>query len=311
MTLKPRFLFHASASSIGGSIVKPDIVADTPAASSLPIVGGRSTARADKGSFGDLVHFGAASTFAEGSFGDREKWARVLCADLPEDTLTATTKVSAEVHDVTIGVKPGFTARRISGGFAAESAKGSGEPTIRLDEKTAIDGVAIGGFGLIVELNTRLFQSYDTLSKLRTAADDPAFVKENGASLFMDRALAGRMTASPEGRLVESASRIYGTIVRSIRWADKPYPGAEIDHNIVTIPECGALHFGEIYIGSLARRLTMVRLELCAPPVAEGRPTTPGAPAPRAALRAGISPPGGVVMTMMCSDSEDNGTWGV
>jgi hypothetical protein len=283
MKLKPHFIFHANASSIGGRIVKPkDIVIDTPAASSLSAAGGRSTSKASKGSFGDLVRFGSASTFAEGLFDDPAKWIDTLCGDLSEDTLTTTTKVSAEVRDIAVNAKAAFTAKRIKGGFVAHSARGSGEPTIALDDDTSFDGVAIGGFKLVVELNTKLFQQYNTLSKLRTAADDPKFVKQSGAGLFMTADVPGRTTASPAGRFVESAGRIYGTIVKSIKWADKPYPGAEIDGNVITIPECGQLVFGEIYISALCRRLMMLRLEFCCP-----QP-----------------------MMMMCADTEDNGSWG-
>ena len=125
MTLKPRFLFHASAAALGGRIVKPkDIVIDTPAASCLTIGGGRSSARAEKGAFGDLVKFGAASTTAEGLFDDAGKWAETLCKDLPEDTLTTSTRVSAEVRDLVVNAKAPFIAKRINGGFLSKSAKG-------------------------------------------------------------------------------------------------------------------------------------------------------------------------------------------
>jgi hypothetical protein len=239
--------------------------------------------KAGKGNYGDLVTFGSASTFAEGLFDDLKKWAEVVCGDLSEDTLTATTKVNAEVRDLLVNTKAAFTAKRIKGGFVSKSAKGSGEPTIRLDEDTVVEGVALGNHKLIVELNTALFQRYDTLSKLRTAADDPKFVREHGPCLCMKAAVSGRTTASPAGRFVESAGRIYGTIVRSIRWADKPYPGAVIDHNVIRFADCAELYFGEIFISRSSRRLTMLRITSCCSPA----------------------------MAMMASDSEDNGTWGV
>jgi hypothetical protein len=269
---------------MGGRIGKPkDILIESGAASSLTAAGGRSTSKTAKGSVGDQIRFGSVSTSAEGAFDDLAKWIEALCGDLSPDTLTTTTAVSAEVRDLAVDAKAAFTAKRIKGGFIAKSARGGGEPTISLDEDTVIEGAAIGGFKLVVEINTKLFQQYNTLSKLRTAADDPKFVKQNGASLFMTTAVPGRTTPSPAGRFVESAGRIYGTVVKSIKWADKPYPGAEIDGNVITIPDCGQLVFGEIFIGDLCRRLMMLRLEFCCP-----QP-----------------------MMMMCADVEDNGTWGV
>jgi hypothetical protein len=281
--LKPHFLFHANAAAIGGRIAKPkDLPIDTPAASSLSGAGGRSISKADKGTIGDVIQFGAASTFAEGLFDDLAKWSETLCGDSCEDALTATTKVSSEVRNLVVNAKATFTAKRVSGGFVAKSPRGSGEPSIALDRDTVFDGIALGGYKLIVELNTPLFQRFDTLSKLRAAADTPKFVREHGASLFMKTAVPGRTTASLAGRFVESGGTIYGTIVKSLRWAGKPYPGAEIDDNVITIPDCGDIYFGEIYIGSLRRRLTMLRMDLCCP-------------AP---------------MRLMMSDTEDNGSWG-
>jgi len=282
--LKPRFLFHANAAAIGGRIAKPkDTPIDTPAASSLTAAGGRSTARAEKGGVGEVIRFASASTFAEGLFDDVSKWAETLCGDSSEDALTATTRVSSEVRNLAVNAKVVITAKRVNGGFVARSPKGSGETSISLDRDTAFDTVAIGGYKLVIELNPALFQRFDTLSKLRTAADNRRFVQEHGANLFMKAEVPGRTTASPSGRFVESGGAIYGTIVKSIRWAGKPYPGAEIDDNVITIPDCGDIFFGEIYISDCRRRLTMLRFDLCCP-----QP-----------------------MRLMMSDSEDNGSWGV
>ena len=284
MKLKPRFLFHANAAAIGGRIARPkDFPIDTPAASSLTAAGGRSTAKAEKGRIGEVIQYGSASTFAEGLFDDLGKWADTLCGDSSEDALTATTKVSSEVRNLVVNAKATFTAKRINGGFVAKSPKGSGQPSISLDRDTVFEGIALGGYKLIVELNTPLFQQFDTLAKLRTAADNRTFIKEHGASLFMQTAVPGRTTTSPAGRFVESsAGVIYGTIVKSLRWAGKPYPGAEIDDNVITIPDCGDIYFGEIYISDCRRRLTMLRMDLCCP-------------AP---------------MRLMMADTEDNGVVG-
>jgi len=186
------------------------------------------------------------------------------------------------VRNLVVNAKATFTAKRINGGFVAKSPKGSGEPSVALDRDTVFEGIALGGYKLIVELNVPLFQRFDTLSKLRTAADTPKFVKEHGANLFMRSSVPGRTAASRPGRFVESGGTIYGTIVKSLRWAGKPYPGAEIDDNVLTIPDCGDIYFGEIYISDCRRRLTMLRMDLCCP-------------AP---------------MRLMMADTEDNGSWG-
>ncbi len=284
MKLKPRFLFHANAAAIGGRIARPtDIALDTPASSALSAAGGRSTARAEKGALGDVLQFASASTFAEGLFDDLGRWADTLCGDASEDGLTATTRVSAEVRNLAVNVKTTFTAKRINGGFVAKTPKGGGEPAITLDRDTVFEGIAIGGYKLIVELHTPLYQRFDTLSKLRAAADTPKFVKEHGSGLFMRAAVPGRAAAPKHGRFVDFGNgTIYGTIVKSIRWAGKPYPSAEIDDHVISIPDCGDIYFGEIYVSAHRRSLTMLRMDLCCP-----QP-----------------------MRLMMSDTEDNGSWG-
>jgi hypothetical protein len=58
---------------------------------------------------------------------------------------------------------------------------------------------------------------------------------------------------------------MHGTIVKSIRWANQPYPGATIDGHVVTVPEFGRIFFGEVAVQKMSRRLTMMRLELGSP----------------------------------------------
>src|SRR5581483_6950658 len=97
--------------------------------------------------------------------------------------------------------------------MTSKSPAASGEPAIALDPSTIIDGVAVDGHGLIVELATAVFQKYDTRAKLLTAADDPQFVNESGDCLFMRSTVAG-VAAPPMGRLRHACGSTYATIVR-------------------------------------------------------------------------------------------------
>lgn len=284
MDLKSRFLFHASASAFGGRMVTPsDTLLDSGAASALTAGGGRSAARAKRTRYGKFASFGAASTLAEGRVDDAKGWASALCDNADCDTYATSTSVAAELLDVAIGVKPRFTAKRMAGGFDGSSAGPSGEPSIRLRGETAIEGAAVDGYKLLVEFNLGLFQQLDTASKLRAAADDPRFVKNYGAHLFIPQRVSSRAIASPAGRLAEAGDRVHGTIVKSISWAGKPYPGAVIDGHVLTLPDCMRIFFGEIIIGRLARRLTLARFHVCCPHTA----------------------------VYCCCDVEDNGTWGI
>jgi hypothetical protein len=261
MELGRRFIFRGNAAAFGGRIVRPDdIVLEMPGASSLPVTGGRSVARIGRTQFKEFVSFDSASTFAEGIFDDRQAAIALSNHVLQEDALTTSTRVQAEIRKVVVGSKPRLTVERLAAELRAKSPAGSGEPRITLGD-VIVEGVAIDGFKLRVELERGVFQRYDTHAKLLTAADDPDFVRRHGKHLFMTTNFEGR-PAPPSGRLVPGCETIYATIVRTIDWDGPPDPAAQIDHNSVVVKDFGRIFFGEILITSTSRRLTMMRLEL-------------------------------------------------
>ena len=285
MDLRRRFIFRGNAAAIGGRIVRPsDVVIDSSTASSLTVAGGRSRARAAMSRFGEWVSFAAASTSAEGVFDDVKQEIELTFHRVPEDSLTTSTRVSADVTGLSIGDKPKLTIKGLHASIGSKSPAGSGEPQIAPGSDTAVDGVAIEhlgvSYGLKVDLAVATFQQYDTRSKLLTAADDPQFVKEWGDCLFMKQPACGA-AAPPAGRLRSGTGTIYATIVSAIHWTGDPFPGATIDHNAVVVPNFGTMFFGELLITALSRRLTMLRVELG-------------------------SPIGGFVA---CAETETNGAW--
>jgi hypothetical protein len=281
MDLRRRFIFRGNASAIGGRIVRPtDIIIDSTAASSLTVAGGRSISRAKATRFGEWVSFGAATTWAEGLFDDVKQQVELTFGRVAEDALTTTTGVKADVINLVVGDKPKLTIKHLHATMTSRSPNGSGEPSIACGNETTIEGASIGGHGLVIDLAVPLFQKYDTRSKLLMAADDPQFVRRSGKNLFMTSGTAGK-GAHPTPRLVQSYGTTYATIVKSIKWAGEPYPGAKIDQNLVIVPDFGKIYFGELLITDVSRRLTMLRLELG-------------------------SPIGGV---LACVEVDSNGTW--
>jgi hypothetical protein len=265
MDLRRRFIFHGNAAAIGGRLVRPvNLVLDSATASVLTVVGGRSSARAVNTRFGEWVSFREASTLAEGVFDDVKQQIELTYGRVAEDALLTSTHVSAEVLDLTIAGKPQLTVKRLHGALSSRSPAGSGEPPISPGADTAIEGVAVDGHELIVDLDLALFQKCDTRAKLLTAADDPRFVEASGDCLFMKATFGGR-PAPPVGRLLHAYGMIPATIVKAVRWAGDPYPGARIDHHSVTVPDFGKIFFGELLIADMSRRLTMMRLDLGSP----------------------------------------------
>jgi hypothetical protein len=269
MELRRRFIFRGNAAAIGGRIVRPtDVVIDSGTASSLTVSGGRSRSRAATSRFGEWVGFAAATTSAEGVFDDVKQAIELTFHRVAEDTLTTSTRVSADVTGLSIGDRPKLIVKGLHAALSSKSPAGSGEPAIAVGSDTAIDGAAIEidgvAYGLSVELAVATFQQYDTRSKLLTAADDPQFVRDNGGCLFMRMPVAGA-AAPPAGRLQVGSGTIYATIVKAIRWTGEPCPGAKIDQHAVLVPNFGTIFFGELLITSLSRRLTMLRVELGSP----------------------------------------------
>jgi hypothetical protein len=266
MDQKRRFIFNGSAVAFGGRLVRPtDVVLASDGASALSVAGGRSVWSAKNLTFGKAVRIGSASTFAEGLFDDLKQAIEVSHGRAEEETLTSTTSVNAEVKGLSVGdltakpPEPEFRVRRLRASLVSKSPKASNEAAVRVGDDTLIEGVTVGKHKLIVELEKEIFQQLDTRAKLLTAADDPKFVKSHGRHFNLVTDVGGKQTAV-RGPLTRESGYILGTIVREIRWSGAPFPGSEIDHNVVRIPNFGELHFGEILIKSNARRLTMVRV---------------------------------------------------
>ena len=262
-----RFVFRGNAAAIGGRIVRPtDVVLDSDVSSSLTVAGGRAHASRTGIDFPPYLHADSATTSVRGVYDDVKGHEALTFRQVTADALTTSTRVSAEVLGLKVGLKPVLTIRKISAEFDARSPVASGEPSIAVDDATTIEGVEIGGCGLKVKVSPSVYRRYDTYSKLMAAADHPDYRKDLAPFLLTQSALHG--VALPDaGRLLQSQATIYATVVESVKWADenKKYPGAIITDHTVRVPGFGKILFGELLITPLYRRLTMLRLELGSP----------------------------------------------
>jgi hypothetical protein len=262
MKLERRFLFRGNAAPVGGRIVRPtDLIIEAGGACSLTVAGGRSRGTLKRTRFGEFASLGSAETLAEAYFDDRQKTRELTHGRAREDSLTTTTTVRSEVRGIAVGRKPALRVEQLRGALTAQSPRASGEASIKTGE-LKIAGVDVDGHALVVDIDSELFEKYDTKAKLLTAAEKPAFTRAKGASLL----LSGGTGTDPEERfLIQADGIIYATVVREIRWRGKPYPGAKIDRHVVTIPNFGRVFFGEIFVSANSRRLTMMRLQLGSP----------------------------------------------
>jgi hypothetical protein len=271
-----RFIFNGSAVAFGGRLVRPtDVILASDGASALSVAGGRVVWSTRDQQFGRAVRIRSANTFAEGLFDDLDAAVAVTHGKATADSLSATTVVAAEVKELSVGdltatpPEPELRVRRVRGSLISKSPTASYEASIKLGDDTVIEGVTVGRHKLVLELEKAVFQRYDTRAKLLTAADDPKFVKAHGRLFGLTQVVGGKVR-QVSGRLINPAGLILATIVREIRWDGEPFPGSEIDHNTVRIPNFGKVHFGEMLIRSTSRRLTMVRLALGSPTGGDG-----------------------------------------
>jgi hypothetical protein len=265
MDLTRRFVFRGNASAIAGQLFRPKtIIVDVNCGgSSLGVSGGRSQAQIKGASFGDIIKFGSAFTLAEGLFDDEKQAAAVTDHKGKQSQLSSTTTVTAETREISVGIKPVVTIKRVRGTLVSRSPKiGSGEPSIAPAADTTVQGVSIGGSPLIVDLNVKFFQRYDTRGKVLAAADDPKCFGGYGNHFVSGATVEGQSTGSG---LIQRDGAIYATIVKQLRWDGKPPSNARIDGHSVIVKDFGTVYFGELLIGKHERRMTMVRFELGSP----------------------------------------------
>ena len=266
MDLTRRFVFRGNASAIAGQIYRPKtIIVDVNCGgSSLGVSGGRSQSKIDGASFGDIIKFGSAFTLAEGLFDDEKQAAAVTDHKSRQSQLSTSTTVTAETRDVSVGIKPVVTIKRVRGTLVSRSSvAGSGEPSIAPARDTTIQGVMIAGSPLTVNLNIGLFQKYDTRSKVMAAADDLKSFKTYGSQFVVGATIEGVAQERPV--LISRDGVIYATIVKELKWEGKPPSNARIDGHSVIVKDFGTVYFGELLISGHERRLTMVRFELGSP----------------------------------------------
>ncbi len=288
MALTRRYLFHGHSAALGGRVVRigegkqakliKDGFIDLPA-SSLTVVGGRSDARlvGDQltGIAATVVRFKSATASSEGVFDDLKGHYAVTLHERSAETLTTTTRVTAEVQGLEVGLTGSnvrMQVQLVRGGFTSQSSTASGETPVQLDPRTTFEGVSFVDkagrrYMLVVEIEPQPFQEQDTFTKLTAAASDAKFARRFGHTLFLPAIASKQAPTAPALKRTDGGA-VQGTIIKPLRWRGAEFPGATIDpetRHAVRIPDLGTIYFGEISVARQSRRVTMIRAELGSP----------------------------------------------
>jgi hypothetical protein len=184
--------------------------------------------------------------------------------------LTTTTKVSAEVRGLDVGLKGHvrMIIKRVRGGFTAQKGAAAADAVIQLDKQTGFDRNTVTfidkkgkSYLLTVGIECDVFRTHDTFSAITVAAGDAEFLSKFGHILHRSGAIPPALVRTDDGA-------VEGTVVKPLKWKGPEFPGSKIDlerPNTVSVPGFGRVLFGEITLAPQSRRLTMVRIDLGSP----------------------------------------------
>ena len=267
MELTRRFVFHGHATALSGHLYRTavgptDRPIDGECASNLTVVGGRSRAEKKNFQFDDFIHYETAITDTEGRFDDPDKARELTHGRGREEDLPTSTTVTVQLTEFKIGHGPILTVQLVRAALVSRSPRPGDEPSIQVLD-AALSGIKVDDdYELLVALDLNLFRQYDTHAKLVGGMANPTFVEAHEMQLFLRTPIAG-MPAPASPRLVTGRDTIHATLVKEIRWAhDKKFPGSEIDHHSVYIPNIGRVFFAELNIYPDFRRIMMMRFKL-------------------------------------------------
>ena len=263
MPSRERFLYHGTATAISGRLRGPTPAwLDIGGASVLPVDGGASRAAVGATDFGGVLGFRRATTHAQGEPHGAATVPRARRgARLQADPISLA-HAGAEIRDLRVGTRVRFTAVHVRAELTAQCACSASQPSIGAMDGAFFDGISIGRHRLSVTVNRRFFATHDTHEKLCAMCAAPDARSLPRAVLHAPHSVQHGATYAHDHYDPDDRGPLLTTIVRSLRWLDRPYPRATIDGHALTVPGFGRILFGEMIITGPTRRLTMLRFEL-------------------------------------------------
>ena len=254
------FLYHAHGSALGGMITQPfKAEIDSHAATSLPVVGGFVSAKAEDYRLRDVVSFRSAHTYISG----------IRTDDGAHNTVVTCVIEGLNILHV-------ITADAIIGRLSSKHKDGKQPEIIPLG--SSFENLRIAGHPVHVDLNHDLFAQHPTYSALLNHCASESKRNKKGTNTPKARyhwGLSSEEIPAPlaEGMLVppgvgwqESNGVLHTSMVKQVRSVapgnsseERPYGYA------IHVPQVGNLYLGEIFASADTKRLTMLRVELGCP----------------------------------------------
>src|SRR6201996_405605 len=270
------FLYHAHGLALGGAITQPfKEEIGSHAATSLPIIGGFSSARTENYRLRDLVSYRSAHSYVSGIQTAEET-----------HTVASSTIEGLNILDV-------ITADAIVGRLSSKHGK-TGQPEIITLGSTFIN-LKIAGKPVEVDLENDVFIAHPTYDKLVSHLDPQgkqakAAARAKSSAKF--RYAWGQSNDQPpqqleKGMLIPTGADshlangiLHTSLVKQVRPVGSNNSAQELPYAYaIQIPHVGRVYLGELFVTGDSKRLTMLRVDLGCPVVgifAAAAPTTNG-----------------------------------
>jgi hypothetical protein len=272
--VEPRFFFRGHAIPLAGRIRRPRDFAIVPqAASTLAITGGHSEARLGRQTIEDIFTFEEAFSRVTGDYENPGEAVRFTHGNHAENRLPTRTVVHCGVRGLSIVIKGPKSDHRLTADNVELQITSRGRVAgvrgnaITVD-RAILDGVALDGHRLSIDLRANMLCENDTKDKLcRAYESDENFFRES-RHMFLNPGHG----SGPNGkrRMPEAGGVIGCTLVNRIDWAGNPHPQAKIEGHRITFPDFGIIYLGEGTVTSSSRRVTMMRIQFGSPDGGDG-----------------------------------------
>ena len=249
--MSSRFRFHGYAIGVAGQITQPFLeTIEVQAATVLPAIGGRGTARVADFERRDLLRFHLAESEVSGSD-----------CDCKTGEWSAATHLKASVEGLNImGM---VTADRIVANLVSTYSPAVGQNSVRL-LGTRFENLRIAGIPVKVDLATDLFDKYDTHSTLCGAYKDNDDVRN-----LMDRAAMRHSSDVPAkiqrwlpsggsaGQMPERLSLVRSLVPET--------GGLDAWGHIIHVPGFGTIRLAELDLSPATRVINMLQIRFDCP----------------------------------------------